>query len=151
MSRLLIARLPILAMAVLLLLGAHPLPTFAHARYDRSEPAAQGTVDGAPFVLKTWFNQELMSASSIKVLDQAGTQVDLGDGRVDLDDPDRKLMVVSLPALPEGVYTVAWASLSAEDGDWADGTFAFGVGVTPPTANDQLPSAGSSPDAQSLY
>ena len=138
-------------MAVLFLLGAHPLPTFAHAHYDRSEPMAQGTVEGTPFVLKTWFNQELMSASTIKVLDQAGTQVDLGDGRVDLDDPDRKLMVVSLPELPVGVYTVAWASLSAEDGDWADGTFTFGVGVIPPTANDQLPPADPSSDGQPSY
>src|SRR5215212_11981895 len=144
MSRTFLTRLLGASLAVLVLLGAQTTPSYAHARFDRSEPMAQGTVDGTPFVLKTWFNQELMSASTIKVVDQAGTQVDLGDGRVDLDDPDRKLMLDSLPELPPGVYTVAWASLSAEDGDWADGTFGFGVGVAAPTADDQPPSAGPS-------
>src|SRR5215217_2821883 len=135
MTRTFFPRLLMVSFAVVLLLGTDPTPSFAHARYDRSEPIANGQVDGTPFVLKTWFNQELMSA---------GTQVDLGDGRVDLDDPDRKLMLVSLPELPSGVYTVAWASLSAQDGDWADGTFTYGVGMTPPTANEQPPSAGTS-------
>ncbi|HYU18623.1 MAG TPA: copper resistance CopC family protein [Chloroflexota bacterium] len=108
--------------------------TFAHARYDHSDPPAGSMVDGAPFVLKAWFTQEMMSRSSLMVVDETGTQVDLGDGRVDLDDPDRKVMLVSLPGLPTGVYTVKWMTISAEDGDDADGTFAFGVGVTPPAA-----------------
>jgi methionine-rich copper-binding protein CopC len=151
MSRIIPTRLPIILMAAFLLLGIQTAPSFAHARYERSEPTDQGMVEGTPFVLKAWFNQELMSASTIKVVDAAGAQVDLADGRVDLDDVDRKLMVVSLPELPVGVYTVAWASLSAEDGDWADGTFTFGIGMAPPTANDQLPSAGTSPDVQPSY
>ena len=105
---------------------------FAHARYARSEPPAGGMVDSTPFVLKTWFTQELTSrGSTIAVFDEAGNQVDLGDGRVDLDDPDRKLMLVSLPALPAGVYTVRWVTSSAEDGDCDSGSFTVGVGVTP--------------------
>ena len=151
MSRICPTRLPAVLVAVMLLIGIQTTPSYAHARYERSDPAANGQVDGTPFVLKTWFNQELMSASTIKVVDAAGTQVDLGDGRVDLDDPDRKLMLVSLPELPPGVYTVAWASLSAEDGDWADGTFTFGIGMTPPTATDPLTPAGASVDRRLAY
>jgi methionine-rich copper-binding protein CopC len=108
---------------------------FAHARYDRSDPPAGAMLDGQPFVLKTYFTQELTSQSTIRVVDANGAQVDLADGRVDLDDPDRKLMVVSLPALSTGIYSVEWNSVSAEDGDPEHGTFAFGVGVTPPSAN----------------
>jgi len=125
------------------LLLASTTQAFAHARYDRSEPPAGAMVDGQPFVLKTYFTQELTSKSAIRVLDANGAQVDLADGHVDLDDPDRKVMVVSLPALPQGVYTVEWGSVSAEDGDPESGTFAFGVGVTPPGADQPA----VSPDA----
>ncbi len=107
--------------------------TSAHALYDRSDPPAGAMVDPAPFVLRAWFTEELLSRSSIVVLDQLGIQVDNLDGQVDLDDPDRKLMLVSLPALPAGVYTVVWTSISAEDGEDAFGTFYLGGGVTPPT------------------
>jgi copper transport protein len=107
----------------------------AHARYDHSDPASGAVLDGSPFVLRTYFSQELMKASTIRVVDVTGTQVDLGDGRVDTDDPDRKLMIVSLPSLQQGVYTVQWNSVSAEDGDAETGTFMFGVGVAPPSAD----------------
>jgi len=116
------------------LLLASSSQAFAHARYDHSEPPSGAMLAGDPFVLKAYFSQELTSKSTLRVLDAAGTQVDLADGHVDLDDPDRKVMVVSLPALPVGVYTVEWGSVSAEDGDPESGTFAFGVGMAPPSA-----------------
>src|SRR4051812_24665713 len=99
------------------LLLASTSSAFAHARYDRSEPPSGAMLDGQPFVLKTYFSQELTSKSTIRVLDANIVQVDLADGHVDLDDPDRKVMLVSLPALPTGIYTVEWTSVSAEDGD----------------------------------
>lgn len=117
---------------------------FAHARYDRSDPPAGAMLDGQPFVLRAYFTQELTSKSTMRVLDANGAQVDLADGHVDLDDPDRKVMVVSLPALPTGVYTVEWGTVSADDGDSETGTFALGVGMTPPDANGPT----EVPDAQ---
>jgi copper resistance protein C len=108
--------------------------TFAHARYDRSEPAAGSVVDGGPLVLRAWFTQELMLRSTIVVVDELGNQVDLADGRVDQDDAERKSMLVSLPALPVGVYTVQFVAASAEDGHDEAGSFAIGVGMTPPAA-----------------
>lgn len=105
----------------------------AHARYARSEPAAGAIVDGAPFVLKAWFSQELTSKSTLMVMDANGLQVDLGDGRVDLDDPIRKLMLVSLPELPAGIYRVEFGADSAEDGHTYHGSFSFGVGMEAPS------------------
>ena len=122
---------PLFALA---LLASATRPAFAHARYDRSDPPAGGMVDAAPPVLRAWFTQELMLRSGIAVFDEAGTQVDLGDGRVDQDDPDRKSMIVSLPSLPTGVYWVYFLTVSAEDGDEESGWFTFGVGVMPPGA-----------------
>jgi methionine-rich copper-binding protein CopC len=87
-----------------------------------------------------------MKASTLQVMDDAGTQVDLGDGHVDLDDPDRKVMLVSLPDLQQGVYTVHWTAQSAEDGHTAAGHFTFGVGIAPPDGgvpvNDPDPADG---------
>ena len=119
----------------------------AHSRYDRSEPPSGGMVDGQAFVLKAYFTQELTSKSTLRVLDGNGVQIDLGDGHVDLNDPDRKIMYVTLPELPVGVYTVEFVAESAEDGHAEPGTFAFGVGMTPPAAGEPVyqPAGGSSP------
>ena len=127
-----------LAATLLIALGllvASATGVSAHARYDRSEPPSGSTLDGAPFVLKAWFSQELTSKSTIRIVDANGVQVDLGDGRVDLDDPIRKLMVVSVPALPVGVYRVEFTADSAEDGHAYPGTFAFGVGMEAPSGD----------------
>jgi methionine-rich copper-binding protein CopC len=120
---------------------------FAHARYDRSEPVSGSALDGSPFTLKAWFTQELTSRSTIRVIDANGVQVDLGDGHVDLDDPVRKLMTVSLPTLPPGVYTVQFGADSAEDGHTYPGAFAFGVGMEAPAGEVPIdqPAGGSAP------
>lgn len=120
------------AALVLSLLFTTTTGAFAHARYEHSEPASGTALDGQPFVLRAWFSQELTSRSTIMVVDANGVQVDLGDGRVDMDDPIRKLMLVSLPELPEGIYTVHYDADSAEDGHSYPGAFAFGVGMEAP-------------------
>ena len=115
----------------LTLLNPAPRLASAHARYDRSDPAAESVVAVAPPQLRVWFTQELVTQGSrLEVVDASGNRVDAGDSRVDLNDPDRKLMLVSLNPLADGVYTVNWRSVSAEDGDDADGSFRFGVGAS---------------------
>ncbi len=132
-----------LAACAALTLGA--TTTFAHARYAASEPPAGAVLDGSALVLRTWFSQELMRASTIVIVDETGARVDLGDGRVDLDDPDRKVMLITVPELPPGVYTAYWSTLSAEDGHTGCGTFAFGLGVAPPPAPEVAPEVGLAP------
>ena len=125
-------RLTVIVLLAVGLLLVSTASVSAHARYDRSEPPSGSALDGDPFVLKAWFSQELTSKSFIQVVDANGAQVDLGDGKVDLDDPIRKMMTVSLPALPPGVYTVRYGADSAEDGHLYEGAFAFGVGMEAP-------------------
>src|SRR5262249_27614320 len=118
-----------------------PVPMQAHARYARSEPGADAVVQTAPAQLRVWFTEEVATqGSSLAVVDSAGNRVDAGDGHVDLNDPDRKLMWATLMPLADGVYTVNWVTISGEDGDQADGSFRFGVG-----ANTVLPTSGSVP------
>lgn len=117
----------------------------AHARYVSHKPTMGAAHDGAPTTLKVTFSQELRLASMVKVSDADGAQVDLGDGRVDQDDPARKAMLVSLPQLTSGLYTVEYIAVSAEDDHSEYGTFAVGVGVDAPPLEPaaSAPSAGS--------
>ena len=121
--------------------GAASGPAFAHARYVSHEPALGAAFDGSPVLLKVNFSQELRLASMVKVSDANGAQVDMGDGRVDQDDPDRKAMLVSLPQLASGVYTVEYIAVSAEDDHSEYGSFAVGVGTDPPAAESTTPAS----------
>ncbi len=100
----------------------------AHAELDRSVPEAGATVKGAPKLVEIWFTEEIAKGSKIEVTDSAGNAVHVGEAAVDLMDPDRKHLTVGLNAdLPDGIYTVAWTSKSAEDGDEASDSFQFTV------------------------
>lgn len=125
---------------------------YAHARLERAEPPLDTPLSGEAVVMKVYFSQELTSKSTVRVLDTNGAQVDLGDGHVDLDDPIRKTMLVSLPALPVGLYTLEYSADSAEDGHEYPGSAAFGVGMTPPSADQPAvePAAAPAPDTESV-
>ncbi|HLH23336.1 MAG TPA: copper resistance protein CopC [Chloroflexota bacterium] len=132
-----------LSLATMMLIGA-PRAASAHARYDHSDPAGDSVVPTAPTQVQAWFTEGVRSqGSSLQVTDAAGNRVDNNDGQVDLNDPDRKRMFVSLPPLPDGVYTVNWVTVSADDGDQAEGSFRFGVGVN--TVLPPLPAGGPVP------
>src|SRR5918912_663497 len=73
----------------------------AHARYDHSDPAAESVVPSAPTQLQAWFTEGVRAQGSrLEVMDIDNNRVDLGDSQVDLNDPDRKRMWVSLQPLP---------------------------------------------------
>lgn len=123
----------------------------AHAAYDRSVPAAGDTVDPAPELVEVWFTQEIDSRGTvITVVGPTGDQVDLGDTTLDLFDPTRKRITVSLrPDLGPGTYTVRWTSLSAEDGEEDSGAFTFVVAGDPVSASP-IASPVASPVASSV-
>ena len=138
-------------LALALLFGGTPAPASAHARYDRSDPMAGAMIDTSPTALRAWYTQELMLRSAITVVDEAGNQVDLGDGRVDQDDPSRKTMLVSLPPLPGGLYWAYYVATSAEDGHDEVGSFTFGVGVMPPAADASTTPIAAAESGQSAH
>lgn len=104
---------------------------FAHAEIASCTPAINGTVEAAPdkVVCKTSESMD-PKGSSLAVFDEMGMQVDKGDSAVDLNDPDRVTIAVSLDTamMEHGVYTVKWTTLSQADGDEAKGEFKFTVG-----------------------
>ncbi len=127
---------------------ALPSAVHAHAEFDYSEPPADEAVPVSPERLDAWFTQELFrraGANALEVTGPDGTRVDTGDTVI--DEADRQHMWVALqPDLPPGEYTVLWRTLSATDGDEAEGTFVFTIDpdatpVPTPTATE-TPTAG---------
>jgi methionine-rich copper-binding protein CopC len=101
------------------------LPVWAHAFLDHAEPKVGSTVTSPPAETKIWFTQELEPAfSSIEVSDAQGNEVDKKDAH--LDSKDKTLLMVSLPQLSPGTYTVAWHVVSV-DTHKTQGHFQFTV------------------------
>ena len=116
---------------------------FAHALYASSVPAANSTVGSVPSQVKALFVEGVNpQGSSLTVTGPSGARVDLNDGHVDLNVADRKTMVVSLKSgLGPGKYTVNWATVSADDGESASGSFVFTVAS--PAASSPAPASAA--------
>lgn len=103
----------------------------AHANLDRADPAPGSDLDQAPHQLQLFFSEAVdPSFSRVQLLNAQREQVDRGDSHVAPNDP--RSMIVSVPdGLPDGVYTVAWQTLSAVDGHRVDGAFPLIIGPIP--------------------
>ena len=121
---------------LLILLGL-PQVAGAHAELVRTEPSQGAALGGAPTRIDLWFTETLSAnGSNIRVYDSNRKEVDKGDARLDPNDATH--LSVSVGALTDGTYTVAWTSSSVVDGHIISGTYSFTVGVS------RLPGAASS-------
>ncbi|MER5960724.1 copper resistance protein CopC [Streptomyces sp. NPDC002057] len=129
-----LARLLILAAALLGTLLAGAAPASAHAALTESDPKAGAVVATAPKEVNLTFSEQVaMSADSIRVLDPAGRRADTGEIR-DLCSGSIVRYGVELRAgLPDGTYTVAWQTVSA-DSHPISGAFTFSIGAPSTTA-----------------
>lgn len=106
------------AIATLLPLGAE-----AHALLVKAEPARRAALVQAPHELKLWFNEEIEPAyTKLTLLDAAGKPVT--DAKFVVPADNRKLMVLALPALDPGKYTVKFRVLSV-DGHVVESAYDF--------------------------
>jgi methionine-rich copper-binding protein CopC len=129
----LLSALVIVACAAVLLPA---VVAFGHADYDHSTPGEGATVSTAPARVDAYFTADIdpSGENSLNVTDSSGADVDNND--VTIDPADATHMSVTLQSgLANGVYTVAWATLSAEDGEEDDGTFTFTVQAGVPTTS----------------
>lgn len=137
-------RISIFLGAALLLLAlatvAYVPVALAHSEPKECTPPIDGTVDAPPARVVCQMTQSLdAQKSKMSVVNANGAVVDKGDSAVDLNDPDRRTLSVSLDTtkIVDGVYTVKWESLSTEDNEEANGEFKFTVklaGAAQPTA-----------------
>jgi methionine-rich copper-binding protein CopC len=130
----------------------------AHTNLETATPAQDAVLKSAPAKVTLIFSEELKSGSTGSVVDAAGKRVDAGDGTIDLTDLDHKTLVIPLKAgLGDGVYTVKFSAIDAEDDDVNESNYTFTVrssSTTPdptpnPTPVAPLPTAGSAPSSGS--
>ena len=99
----------------------------AHALLVRSDPVVDAALIEPPVVVTAWFSESLdRGQSTMRVLDGAGEQVDIGV--TTFSDEDRSMMRVGLQEqVPPGFYVVVWETLSSVDGRFIKGSFPFSV------------------------
>ncbi|MER5205190.1 copper resistance protein CopC [Streptomyces sp. NPDC002825] len=140
-----LARLLVLAAALLGTLLAGAAPASAHAALTGSDPRDGAVVATAPKEVNLTFSEQVaMSADAIRVLDPAGRRADTGEIR-DLCSGSVVRYGVALRAgLPDGTYTVAWQAVSSDSHPVA-GAFTFSIGAPSQTSvalPDQAPGGG---------
>jgi copper transport protein len=114
----------------------------AHALLVSADPAPNSAVPAGPATITLTFTEGPdPKLSSVQVLDSGGASVAAGPAASVPGHADE--LRVAVKSLPNGVYTVAWRTVSAEDGHIAAGSYAFSVGSAPPPA-------GSAPSSQSV-
>jgi copper resistance protein C len=97
----------------------------AHAFLDHADPKVGSVVNHLPSEIKIWFTQEVEpDFSSIEVRDSQGNEVDKKDCHQ--DSQDKKLLIVSVPKLADGAYSVTWSVVSV-DTHHTTGNFKFTV------------------------
>jgi methionine-rich copper-binding protein CopC len=131
-----------------------PIALAHDIRLVRSAPANGEVITDANSLnrVTAWFNTELEGGASwIMVYNAANERVDLGDGGIDLIDPEHASLLATLPtALPDGVYVVCWRA-EVFDGDFAAGLFSFGINETPdPTTGYACPEENESSSSLSV-
>jgi len=96
---------------------------FAHAKLQKSEPAAGAALTQAPKQIQLWFNEKL--DASLSRITMSGPS-----GKVELGPPhamgDRSLMAAIGTKLADGAYTVSWQT-AGDDGHVVKGDFKFTV------------------------
>jgi hypothetical protein len=113
-----------LAFAALLFLTIQST-AWAHAFLDHADPKVGSTIASSPTFIKIWFTQNIEPVfASLQVKDAQGNQVDKKN--VHLDDQDKTLLIVTLPNLPDGTYTVTWHVISV-DTHPTQGSFQFTI------------------------
>jgi len=115
-----VAVLAILISAV----GFAPRLALAHAEPSAVTPGDGAVLTTAPAQVTMDTDEEMVpEQSSLNVFNAANTQVNTATSVVDANQTH---ISVALPAsLPVGVYTVKWATVSADDGDAANGSWTF--------------------------
>jgi methionine-rich copper-binding protein CopC len=134
-----VRRLLALVFVTALLVIARPsVLVFAHAELKSSEPPDGGTLATTPAELTLRFSQNLVATQSwVAIRDAQGGDTQLA---VSVDPNDKKVMRATTPKLAPGVYTIRWQSLSADDDDFAQGSYKLTVlnpdGSRPPGSED---------------
>ena len=135
------------AAASLLLCGGAVPSASAHAELVSAVPAIGSTIPTPPASMLLTFSEEVKPGGiTVEVTAPDGNRADTGDAAVDLTNPDRTTVTVSLFMGMAGVYKVHWESTSNLDGDVASGDYTFTVTDTGTATIDSAAVATPTPD-----
>jgi copper transport protein len=133
-------RLAVVLLAGLWLLTGGTAPG-AHGVLQSSDPADGASVERVPRqVTLTFTERPEPRLSTVQVLDAEGRPVQAGKAGA-VAGQARQLQV-PLGPLPDGTYTLAWRTVSRDDGHVSGGSFAFSVGVAAPASGGAAGSSG---------
>ncbi len=126
----------------------------AHATPLSYVPApSQNLATSTPNIEITFSEHIEPIVSSISLLDEKGESVEIGKGVVDAQNPN--LFIATLPQLKNGTYTVSWQVVSADDGHFTKGSYAFSIGKEAPlysvTNQVQVAHLSSWPEATTIW
>lgn len=106
-------------------LSLHASPVLAHAMLTKAEPARRAALAKAPVQVRLWFNEAVEKDYAALTLLDANKQP-LTDAIPQISADDPKSIVLPLPELPPGKYTVKFRILSV-DGHVVDSSYEFTV------------------------
>jgi copper resistance protein C len=98
-------------------------PAFAHAMLERASPLVGSEVTAAPHEITLTFTEGVEPLfSTIELRDAHGTAVATGKSRT--EQGNNRRLIVELPALGSGSYTVTWHATSV-DTHKTEGSYQF--------------------------
>ncbi len=128
----------------MLIFGRVPPDAQAHATLLRSDPTDNAVLVEPPAEARLWFSEAISTQfSSAQILDINGHVV----RHLSLEvEPAERLLILTLPNLQPGLYSIRWKVLSEADGHFTQGLLVFGVGegvdpdqVIAPASESSLP------------
>lgn len=121
LKRVMAGSMLLMALAVCL----HSAPVLAHAMLVKAEPPRRAQLTQAPTQVRLWFNEEVeKDYASLAVFGEDKSPVTEVKPNISPDDP--KAIVLPLPALDPGKYTVKFRVLSV-DGHVVDSSYDFTI------------------------
>jgi hypothetical protein len=104
---------------------AQTLPAFAHAFLERASPAVGSQIAAAPSELSITFTEGIEPLfSTIEVRGAGGAAVPAGTPHIAADS--NRVLRVTLPKLPPGIYTVNW-HVTSVDTHKTEGSYRFTI------------------------
>lgn len=127
--------------AVLSSLPAFVEPAYAQVAVVAATPAPGQSVSAPPGEVRLTFDHPLLEqGTSLSVTNETGDRVDNQDGRI--DPGNRFELVVTLPPLPEGQYTVIYIVASVGSSTILTGSYPFIIDLPDPVISLVTPRPG---------
>ncbi len=116
----------LLLIAALACLLTGPIPAQAHANLERSDPPNNAVLSESPRQILLWFSETVgVRFSAMRLLDMNGRAVD--GLRISQDPAQPRQLIIDVPPLSQGIYSLNWKTLSTSDGHDTQGLLVFGI------------------------